>query len=111
LNIEPTSLTADLSIAGDHKTWRTKVETFCERQGFDPKRFIEAATRLLHPEAGRVRRNERIKERRLRKAIRQTQTEFSFTRNPTVPDFLRRIVAYLMDLAKAGKPLPVAVTT
>jgi hypothetical protein len=107
LDIKLDDLDTNLPIVGDHKSWRTKIEDFCSKQSLDVKRLIAAAVRLLHPEALKSHRNKKLGEQKLQKAVRATQTKFALARQPEVPDFLRRLVAHLMELLRQGHPLPI----
>lgn len=102
-------MNGDLPVHGDHQIWREQTQTFCSRQGLGVNEFIAMVTRIFHPDvtAPRGKRPKNVHERRVAGLVHKTQAAFHYRDRPIVPDFLRRIVAYLMELVRSGQPIPI----
>ena len=102
-------MAGDLPVHGDHQAWREKVQTFCSRHGLGVNEFIAVVTRTFHPDvtAPRGKRPKNVHKRRVSALVQTTQSAFHYRDRPIVPEFLRRIVAHLMELVRSGQPIPI----
>jgi hypothetical protein len=98
LKIDASALDQTFNIAGSDQAWKDKIKAFCAQQRLNVEHLIHAGVDLLHAHLGAGRR---------KSLANRTWLAFDSRRTPQVPDFLRRIVAYLMALLKRGEPIPI----
>ena len=99
LIIEPQVLQNRFNIDGTDERWRRRIREFCRQHALNVEKFVKAAASVVHETLGRGR---------LKSQAHRVWAAFNGSKKPKVPEWLRRITAFLESIARRNEPLPIA---
>lgn len=91
---DPNELKKSFNIAGRDASWRDRIKKLCKAKGWNIETFVKAVHRFFHGDT--------------RRGANNAWKAFENRKNPSVPEWLRRLACHLEALVRAKKPLPVA---